>query len=528
MEYLLQHLLSNSADKYPKNPAVIYQDNSITYKEIDEQTDKLAATLISTGIKKGDRVGIYINKSIPSIVSIFGILKAGAVYIPLDPKAPLERLAYIIRNCGIECLLTSTARLDSVSQMFSNDNPLKTIIITDELFKAEKDYILNIITWAKVVGLKNYKLNEPIMTENDLAYIIYTSGSTGVPKGVMISHLNSLTFVRWVQTIFQINSKDKLSSHAPLHFDLSILDIFGAFQAGATLVLVPEMTSTFPRKLADWIEENKISIWYSVPSILTMMLLHGDLSRHKFEDLRFLLFAGEVFPTKYLRDLMKIIPRAEYYNLYGPTETNVITYYKVNSIPPEQESSIPIGKSCANMEVFALTDDCKLITEPGIEGELYARGSCVAEGYWGDPEKTAKNFVWNPLQKNYLEKAYRTGDIVTLDRDGDYLYKGRKDHMIKSRGYRIEIGEIETALYSNEDIKEAAVVPIPDDVIGYRIKSFVVCHNGKALDLSELRLYLGKKLPQYMIPEEIEFCSSLPKTSTGKIDKTELLKLSKK
>jgi acyl-coenzyme A synthetase/AMP-(fatty) acid ligase len=225
---------------------------------------------------------------------------------------------------------------------------------------------------------------------------------------------------------------------------------------------------------------------------------------------------------------MKTIPHAEYYNLYGPTETNVITYYKVNSIPPEQESSIPIGKSCANMEVFALTEDGKLVTEPGIEGELFARGSCVAQGYWGDPEKTTKNFIWNPLQKNYFEKAYCTGDLVTLDQSGDYLYKGRKDHMIKSRGYRIEIGEIETALYSNSKVKEAAVVPIPDDVIGYRIKSFVVCHNGNEINLSDFRMYLGKKLPQYMIPDDIEFCPSLPKTSTGKIDKTELLKLSQK
>lgn len=528
MEYLLNHLLSKSANKYPDQIAVIYQDKDITYKEIDELTDKLAVTLINSGIQKGDRVGIYINKSIPSIISIFGILKVGAVYVPLDPKAPIERLAYIIRNCGIECLLTSSARLDNVSQMFNHDNQLKTIIITDELLKVKQDDNLNIITWEEVVGLNNAQFTQPTMTENDLAYIIYTSGSTGVPKGVIISHLNSLTFVRWVQSIYQITPNDRLSSHAPLHFDLSILDIFGAFQAGATLVLVPEMTSTFPRKLADWIDENKISVWYSVPSILTMMLLHGDLNRHKFENLRFLLFAGEVFPTKYLRDLMKIIPRAEYYNLYGPTETNVITYYKVNSIPLEQESTIPIGKSCANMEVFALTDDGKLVTEPGIEGELFARGSCVAQGYWGDHKKTTKNFIWNPLQKNYFEKAYRTGDLVTLDKEGNYLYKGRKDHMIKSRGYRIEIGEIETALYSNSNIKEAAVIAIPDDVIGYRIKSFVICHNTNGLNLSELRLYLGKKLPQYMIPEEIEFCTSLPKTSTGKIDKTELLKFSQR
>ena len=523
MKYLLHHLLTGSAKKFPDHAAVVFKNDRISYKEIDQLTDKLASVLINTGIKKGDRVGIYINKSIPSIISIFGILKAGAVYVPLDPKAPLERLSYIIRNCGIECLLTSSARFNSVTEMFSENSPLKTIVITDENAKPENDDV-NIITWDKVAQLENFDFTEPVMTENDLAYIIYTSGSTGDPKGVMISHLNSLTFVRWVQSVFQITAKDKLSSHAPLHFDLSILDIYGAFQAGATLVLVPEMTSTFPVKLVDWIAKNEISIWYSVPSILTMMLLHGSLSRYKFEKLRYIIFAGEVFPTKYLRKLMNTIPGVEYYNLYGPTETNVVTYYKVKPIPPGQESSIPIGRSCKNMEVFALTADGKLITRSETEGELYARGSCVAQGYWNDSEKTAKNFVWNPLQNNYFEKAYRTGDLVTLDTDGNFLYKGRKDHMIKSRGYRIELGDIETALYSNSEIKEAAVIPIPDDIIGYRIKSYIVCHNSDGLNLSELRMYLGRKLPHYMIPDEIEFCEFLPKTSTGKIDKTGLLK----
>jgi len=528
LEYLLHHLLSGSAEKYPENTAVIFDNQSITYREIDILTNKIAAVLLNNHVKKGDRVGIYINKSIASILSVFGILKAGAVYVPLDPKAPVERLAYIVKDCGIKCLLTSTAKMNTVIQMITYDSPLHTVILTDELSGYNKILNLKIVPWTEVSGMKNYQFTQPVMTENDLAYIIYTSGSTGVPKGVMISHLNSLTYVRWVGSTFKINSIDRLSSHAPLHFDLSILDIFAAVQSGAAIVLVPEITSTFPRKLADWIEENKITVWYSVPSILIMILLHGELTRYKFESLRLVLFAGEVFPTKYLRELMKTIPKPDYYNLYGPTETNVITYYKVNPIPPEQVSSIPIGKTCENMEVFALTNDDKLVTKPGVEGELYARGSCVAQGYWNDPEKTAKNFVRNPLQNNFYEKAYRTGDIVTLDSEGNYLYKGRKDHMIKSRGYRIEIGEIETALYSNPDIKEAAVIPVPDDIIGYRIKSFVVCNDGKPLDLSELRMFLGKKIPQYMIPEEFEFWSSLPKTSTGKIDKTILLKLSQK
>ncbi len=339
----------------------------------------------------------------------------------------------------------------------------------------------------------------------------------------MITHLNAFTFIKWVQSTFSITSNDKLSSHAPLHFDLSILDIFGAMQAGAALVLVPEFVSTFPIKLAEWIDKNKISIWYSVPSILTMMLLHGDIGRFQFENLRLVLFAGEVFPTKYLRSLMQKLSHPEYYNLYGPTETNVITFYKVDNIPEKQEIPIPIGKACENMEVFIVSENGERVNNPEEEGELIARGSCVAQGYWGDEEKTSKNFVWNNLQPNFMDRTYHTGDLVSMDVQGNYIYIGRRDHMIKSRGYRIELGEIETALYSNHDIKEVAVVAIPDELIGHRIKAFIVCKDSKELSISDIRLYCGNKLPKYMIPEEIEFLQDLPKTSTGKINKPALL-----
>jgi acyl-coenzyme A synthetase/AMP-(fatty) acid ligase len=339
----------------------------------------------------------------------------------------------------------------------------------------------------------------------------------------MISHLNSLTFVNWAFKTFNVTTEDRLSNHAPLHFDLSIFDIFVTFKAGATLFLVPDIISSFPIPLADWIKNNEISIWYSVPSILSMMVLNGELHRYQFSKLRAILFAGEVFPVKYLRELMDMIPHAEYYNLYGPTETNVITYYKVEKIPFDQIKPIPIGKPCANMEVFALMEDGKLVAQPGQEGELYARGSCVAQGYWGDIEKTNNSFVINHTQSHFWERMYKTGDIVTLDEEGNYIYLGRSDHMIKSRGYRIELGEIEVALYSHQEIKEAAVVAIPDDLIGNRIKAFVVLNNKKQVSAMELQRFCSDRIPKYMLPEIIEFRESLPKTSTGKIDKPTLV-----
>ena len=524
MEFLLHHLLINSALKFPHKKAVSFNNESISYSELNKETNQLANVLRKNGIKRGDRVGIYLNKSIPSIISIFGILKAGAVYVPLDPKAPTSRISYIIQNCEISCLLTSSKKISSVIKFIPDQKSLKFIIITDDKPYERIQSAVDTIEWKTVTEENNNGDDNNPSIETDLAYILYTSGSTGVPKGVMISHLNSLTFVRWVQSTFKMHPHDVLSNHAPLHFDLSILDIFGAIQVGATLALVPETLSTFPRKLVDWISDNKITVWYSVPSILIMMLLHGSITRHQYENLHTIIFAGEVFPIKHLRNLVAEFPNVEFYNLYGPTETNVITYYKVKNVKPEQELPIPIGKACSNMEVFALGDDGEIVNKPGIEGELYARGSCVAQGYWGDAEKTLKNFVVNPLQNNFQERVYRTGDIVTINEDGDYLFKGRRDHMIKSRGYRIEIGEIEAVLYNNPAIKEIAVIAVPDEVIGNKIKAFVVCNSGYEIDANNLRSYCSKKLPHYMIPEEIEFCSSLPKTSTGKTDKLDLLR----
>jgi len=523
MEYLLQHLLINSAKKNPGKCAVLYNDESMTYGELDNVTTKLAAILTKNSVKRGDRVGIYVNKSIPSIISMHGILKAGAAYVPLDPKAPPSRLAYIIKNCGIVCLLTSSQKLAMLQRIFPNENPLKLVLITDDSDSPKKYDRTKIIPWSEIVQSIDEPVAETKSIETDLAYILYTSGSTGVPKGVMISHLNAFTYINWIQDTFKISSGDRLSNHAPLHFDLSILDIFGAFHAGATLVLVPDTISTFPIKLAEWINENRISIWYSVPSALTMMLLHGNFKNYDFSSIRTIIFAGEVFPTKYLRMLMASIPHAEFYNLYGPTETNVITYYKVEKISEDQTNPIPIGKPCANMEVFALNKNKKIVSKINEEGELYARGSCVAQGYWGDVGKTNKYFIVNPIQENFQEIIYRTGDIVSLDADGNYIFKGRRDHMIKSRGYRIELGEIETILYSHSAIKEAAVVAIPDDLIGNRIKTYVVTNNNKKLSSSELKKYCGKKLTKYMIPEGIEFRKFLPKTSTGKINRPALI-----
>jgi acyl-coenzyme A synthetase/AMP-(fatty) acid ligase len=307
-----------------------------------------------------------------------------------------------------------------------------------------------------------------------------------------------------------------------LHFDLSVFDIYNTIEAGATVYLITEDIALFPATLANFIESKSITVWYSVPSALILLMLHANLRREKLSQLRAILFAGEVFPIKYVRQLSGLLPGVDLYNLYGPTETNVCTYYKVETGRLDSMDKLPIGIACENTEVFAVTDQDQIVTSSNQTGELYVRGPAVTYGYWADPEKTARMVVPNRFQAQFEEKMYRTGDLVTLAEDGNYYFIGRRDSMIKSRGYRIELGEIESALLSHPGVREAAAVAIPDEIIGNRIKAVISTHESQILKPVELQQFCATRIPKYMIPEFIEFMTELPKTSTGKVDRVRL------
>src|SRR5580704_15906439 len=518
MAYVLQQLLSKSAARFPEKTAVWARNCSITYRELDERSNQLAHLLQQSGVRKGDRVGLFFPKCVESIISMFAVVKAGAVYVPLDPQAPVDRVGYIIGNCGIKVLITQDDRRRSLDA--ATRESLDRCVVIDEARGAGNGS--GVLPWST---LAEYPASHPpavTLTETDLAYILYTSGSTGRPKGVMISHQNALTFIEWCADKFQITEKDRLSNHAPLHFDLSVFDVYNAIEAGATVYLVTEEIALFPTTLAKFIETQQISVWYSVPSALVLLLLHADLKAGKLPHLRTILFAGEVFPMKYLKQLAELLPAVDLENLYGPTETNVCTYYKVDRERLASMDKLPIGIACENTEVFAVNDKDEIVTQLGESGELYVRGPGVTCGYWGDVEKTKKMVVPNRFQPNFEEKMYRTGDLVTLAEDGNYYFVGRRDSMIKSRGYRIELGEIESALLSHPAVREAAAIAVPDEVVGNRIKAVVAAHEPDSVDATELQQHCATRIPTYMIPEFIEFRGSLPKTSTGKVDRVEL------
>src|SRR5450631_123529 len=517
MAYILQQLLTHSAGRFPEKTAVWARGRSISYRELEEQSNQLAHLLKTCGVKKGDRVGLFFPKSVESIISMFAVMKAGGVYVPLDPQVPVDRIGYIISNCGIKMLITQDEKrraLDAATR-----ESLERCVVIDHA--RESGNGTGVIPWS---ALSEYPVSHPpvvTLTETDLAYILYTSGSTGRPKGVMLSHQNALTFVEWCAEEFQVRSEDRLSNHAPLHFDLSVFDVYNTLDAGATVYLITEDLAVFPTSLANFIETQQITIWYSVPSALMLLLLHGRLTAEKLKSLRIILFAGEVFPMKYLRQLAEVSQNTELYNLYGPTETNVCTYYKVERERLASMEKLPIGIACANTDTFSVTPEGRLAGK-GEAGELYVRGPGVTYGYWADEEKTRKMVVPNHFQEHFEEKMYRTGDIVTVGDDGNYYFQGRRDSMIKSRGYRIELGEIESALLSHPGVREAAVLAVPDEIIGNRIRAVVATHISGSLGVLELQQYCSARVPKYMIPELIDLCDELPKTSTGKIDRVKL------
>jgi amino acid adenylation domain-containing protein len=376
------------------------------------------------------------------------------------------------------------------------------------------------VPWTAVARESEEPLAEERAVETDLAYILYTSGSTGTPKGVMISHRNSLTFVDWAAAAAGLSEQDRVCSPAPLTFDLSVFDIFASCRAAACLTVLPEASATFPVSIARFLEAERISVWYSVPSVLTLLACYGNLQQSDLSELRVVIFAGEVFPPKHLARLIAELPRPHYLNWYGPTETNVCTAFEVPAGWADSEPT-PIGKACANTEVFAVTSDGRLVSAPGEEGELYVRGPSLMRGYWGQPLKTSEALVRHPFRTEYDEFVYRTGDLVTFDPSGNYVFLGRRDSMAKIRGYRVELGEIEATLYRHPAIQEAAVLPVPDELIGSRLRA-VVTADGSNLTREDVLEHCRRWLPSYMVPDIVEFRQEMPRTSTGKVDRAGL------
>ena len=500
--------LEASARQCPDRSAVVDPAGwSVTYRELNERADRIAGFLVSAGVAPGDRVGVVVPKGIVAITAFFGIMKARAAYVPADWTAPASRNRAILSDCQVRVAFLSTSCASIVESW--TETPLAAVVFVGGEAMPSVSTASSVCTWEQAAG------HAPARVEGrdrqDLAYILYTSGSTGVPKGVMLTHENALSFVDWCSDVFAPSDADRFSSHAPFHFDLSVLDIYVPLKHGATLYVIGEDFGKSPKELAQFIADSRLTVWYSTPSILTLLAQFGDLRSRDYSALRLVLFAGEVFPVKHLRDLVALWPAPAYYNLYGPTETNVCTFARIQPpVPEERTAPYPIGFPCAHCEALVLDEQGNELTGDE-EGLLHIAGASVFPGYWNRPELNAGAFV-----DRGGARWYNTGDVVTWDPAQGFIYRGRRDRMVKRRGYRIELGEIERGLYQHPAIAEAAVVALSDES-GVRIVACVSVRS-KRPSIIELKTFCARQLPSYMSPDVFLFVDALPRTSTNKVD----------
>ena len=516
----LHAYFSASAARNAQAVAVVEPGHgSITYGQLDALSDGLRDRLACLGVGPRDRVGIYLHKSIDSVAALLGILKTGAAYVPVDPGAPAARGAYILHNCGVKAAVVDAAQAGKLTAELAGLGAAPAILSVDGRQRCGAG--MQAALKLAEAEAPSRQMQTVSSGPDDLAYVLYTSGSTGRPKGVMLSHENAVSFVDWCSESFSPTAADRFSSHAPFHFDLSILDIHVCFKHGATLVLVGEDIGKDAPRLAQLIAGERISIWYSAPSILSLLAQFGNLADHDYSALRQVLFAGEVFPVKHLRALCALLPATRYYNLYGPTETNVCTWHEVRPpVPAERTAPYPIGKVCSHLKA-RVVDEQGGDVERGGEGELCIAGPGVMRGYWGLAEQTARAFLKDAGGTAW----YRTGDIVIEAEDGVYTYRGRRDRMVKRRGYRVELGEIEAGLYRHPGVKEAAVLAFADEEAGVTITAFLSSRDEKRPSLIEIKRFSAENLPLYMIPDRFVWLDSLPKTSTDKVDYQSLKEL---
>ena len=491
--------LDITAKKYPEKIGVKDIDKQYTFSKIRENALKVGSVLGEKGLFKKP-IAIFLDKNVDCFCSMFGVAYSGNFYTILDVTMPQDRIERILRILDAEAIITDKKHEQDIQKLDLKFSPI---------------YIEDIYT--RTINNLMIECIQNRIIDTDVLYILFTSGSTGDPKGVIISHRNVITYMEWSGKVFGFDSNTVFGSQTPFYFSMSVLDIFQTIRTGAEFVIIPKKLFSLPGDLISYIDETQINTIYWVPSALCQLANINALDNPKLKCVKMILFAGEVMPAKQLNMWKRALPDAFYANLFGPTEvTDICTYYILDREIADDES-IPIGRTCDNMDVFIVDENGKEVTGTQ-EGEMLVRGASVAYGYYKNPEKTKEAFIQNPLQDSYEEKVYRTGDLVHYNENGEIIYVSRKDFQIKHMGYRIELGEIETAASAIAQIDRVCCIY---DMANSEI---VLFYTG-AIDAKDIKKNIKKKVPRYMIPTRYVTMEEMPLNLNGKIDRGELKKL---
>lgn len=478
---MIRGLLAEARRKHPGRLALAWKGEEYSYRRLWAEASALAARMRAQGVGPSDRVAIYLERSAPAVVAVHACLMLGACYVPVDPQNPWLRLQGLLRDCGARALITESRLLPR------GDSPgdKTRLFLVDRPGPA-----------GPALGARARSRG------SEAAYVLYTSGSTGTPKGVLMAGRNAAAFVGWAHREFLMRPSDRIANLAPFQFDLSVFDLFNSCRAGASVHIIPYPDSLFAPRIARFLAGRRITVFYTVPSVLASVASSPSLRPGAFPGLRLLLFAGEVMAPRVLRRWMELAPRAIFYNLYGPTETNVCMSYRAPRPWPEGDAAIPIGRPLPGTTVMVLPRRAQ-------RGELWVKGPTVMERYAAGGA--------GPRRDGF----YGTGDIVSLGADGLYRFWGRRDDQVKVRGCRVDLKEVETALCSLPETAAAAVTTA-DEEGGRILVAHVATKPGRRADRRSILKALARKLPSFMIPSRVIFRTRLPRLATGKIDRREL------
>ena len=509
----LEEFLERSAQTNPGKTALICGPHRVTYAEIDTLANRLAHALIERGVQRWDRVAVFANNSMDTVVAIFAILKARAIFLLINPTTKPDKLAYILNNCRAVCLITADKLLSGALPAAAEVPSLNDVIVGG----AVSD--LPVLAGKRVASMsatmEGRSSERPIQRniDVDLAALIYTSGSTGRPKGVMVTHLNMVSAATSITTYLENTPEDIIINVLPLAFDYGLYQLLMAFTIGGTLVL--EQSFTYPRAVLEVLKRERVTGFPIVPTIASI-LLQMDLGSYSFPDLRYISNTAAALPVEHIRKLCQAFPKVKLYSMYGLTECKRVSY-----LPPDQLTLRPgsVGRGMPNEEVY-LVDSCGGRVGSGVVGELVVRGANVMKGYWELHEETDKVLRPGPFPN---EKVLYTGDLFRTDDEGYLYFVGRTDDIIKTRGEKVSPREVENILYTHPKVAEAAVIGVPDAVFGNAICAFVSLKPGEVLTEMELRAFCADRLEDFMVPKIVQFRPVLPKSANGKIAKRELV-----
>lgn len=463
-------------------------------------------TFLADKIEKRSPVSFYMEKSCDAVVGMFGAVYAGGFYSFLDVRQPVVRAESILNTLKPRVVFTDASMLDKAKELTLSKGC--ELILLDELISKMDELPVDDEKLGSIRALSQ---------DIDPLYVNFTSGSTGVPKGVTVCHRSVLEFIGYFVDIFGIEEGDVLGNQAPFDFDVSVKDVYSGLMTGARTALIPRDYFSNPMNLMDYLADQKVTVIVWAVSAMCFVSIMNGLEYRNPDSIRMIMFSGEVMPVKHLNHWKKFLPEATYVNLYGPTEITCNCSYHVLDREYEENEVIPAGIPFPNEHVFLLDEEDKLVTEPGMEGEICVTGTSLALGYYGDKEKTDAAFMQNPLNKLFQEMMYRTGDIGRYDESGILYYVSRKDFQIKHMGHRIELGEIEVAAMATEGVTRACCIYEPDK------KKLILFYTGDK-DKKELQARLKEDLPPYMIPSTVKQLEEMPVNKNGKIDRTYLLK----